>query len=202
MIAQPEAPQLDDDARFLLLALARETLRTSVQRQTTPDVQSCRLPPALHQTSGCFVTLTRSGALRGCIGNVEPRWPLWQAVIENTRAAATRDMRFPPVTAGELEALEIEISVLSLPALLRHETPEALLAALQPGRDGVLLECAARHATFLPQVWEKLPEPAKFMSQLAVKAGLAPRDWRRSDAMVQTYRVAHFAEGDLPGGGV
>lgn len=189
-------PPLDDEVRGLFLALARETLRSCVSQTDPPAVQGCGLPPVMRVPRGCFVTLTRFGALRGCIGNVEPHWPLWQAVIENTRAAATRDARFPRVTATEAEELQIEISLLTLPALLSHETPDDLLKALRPGEDGVLLARGSRRATFLPQVWEKLPDPAKFMSQLALKAGLAPEDWRRPDALVHTYAVEHFSEPD------
>jgi len=189
-------PPLAAEARELLLGLARETLRGCVGQETSLAVPGCGLPPALRVRQGCFVTLTRRGTLRGCIGNVEPRWPLWQAVVENTRAAATRDARFPPVTAAEADELRIEISLLGSPARLPYDTPEALLTALRPGEDGVLLEWGSRRATFLPQVWEKLPDPATFMSQLAVKAGLAPEDWRRPDAFVHTYQVEHFAEPD------
>jgi len=192
----PVTSILDADARGLLLGLARETLCRCVGHENPPAVTGCGLPPALRVPKGCFVTLTRSGALRGCIGNVEPRWPLWQAVIENTRAAATRDARFAPVTAAELDGLQIEISLLTAPAALPHGSPDALLQALRPGEDGVLLEWGSRRATFLPQVWEKLPDPVMFMSQLALKAGLASEDWRRPDAVVHTYHVEHFAEPD------
>ena len=192
----PAVAPLDADARSLLLGLARETLRRCVQRADPPEVPGCGLSPALRAHKGCFVTLTRQAALRGCIGNVEPRWPLWQAVIENTRAAAMHDARFPPVTDAEVDELRIEISLLTPPAVVARETPEGLLAGIRPGEDGVLLECGSRRATFLPQVWEKLPDPVKFMGQLAMKAGLAPEDWRRPDAVVRTYQVEHFAEPD------
>jgi AmmeMemoRadiSam system protein A len=182
----------------LLLGLARETLRRCASEQEVPTVEGCGLPPSLRVHQGCFVTLTRQDVLRGCIGNLEPRWPLWQAVIENTRAAATRDARFPRVGGAEADEVRIEISLLSRPAPVAHAGPAALLEALRPGTDGVLLEYGSRRATFLPQVWDKLPDPAKFMSQLAVKAGLDPEDWRRPEAVVQTYQVEHFAEPQRP----
>ena len=117
-------------------------------------------------------------------------------MLENTRAAALRDARFSPVTADELETIEIEISVLAPPQPLAFASPAELLARLEPGRDGVVLELGARRATFLPQVWEKLPDKAKFLDQLALKAGGAPGDWRLPGTAVRIYQVEHFSEGD------
>jgi len=194
MMNLPVSLPLDPDARGLLLGLARESLRRSAAGAELPRPEGCGLPPPLRSPRGCFVTLTRLGVLRGCIGNLDPRWPLWQAVIENTRAAALRDARFPAVTASEVDDLQIEISLLTVPVLLPHDTPEALLRALRPGVDGVLLACGGRRATFLPQVWDTLPDPERFLGQLALKAGLAPEDWRRPEAVVHTYQAEHFAE--------
>lgn len=188
-------PPLDTDEQLLLLGLARETLQCTVSGVAGPTFESCKLPPRLNVCRGCFVTLTLRGQLRGCIGNVEPRWPLWRAVIENTRVAATEDARFPPVAPEELDTIEIEISVLTPPELVRFASPQELLDQLEPGRDGVLLSLGGRRATYLPQVWEKLPDKTRFLSQLALKAGAGPDDWRRRDAIVHRYRVLHFAEG-------
>ncbi len=189
-------PRLDADERRLLLALARESVRCAATGVSPPEVGACKVPPALAESAGCFVTLTCAGHLRGCIGNLEPRWPLWRSVIENARAAATRDSRFEPVTADELETLTIEISVLTPPQPLAFASPAELLAKLEPGRDGVVLERGARRATFLPQVWEKLPDKAEFLDQLALKAGLAAGDWRQPGMVVRVYQVAHFSETD------
>lgn len=191
-------PQLNADEQLLLLGLARETLRCTVAGTVVPSFEACKLPPRLNGSLGCFVTLTQQGQLRGCIGNVEPRWPLWRAVVENTRVAATQDARFPPVAAEELDTIEIEISVLSPPELVRFRSPQDLLDQLEPGRDGVLLRLGDRRATYLPQVWEKLPDKIRFLSQLALKAGVGPDDWRRRDAAIHRYQVVHFSEGDVP----
>lgn len=189
-------PRLGLDERRLLLALAREALRRSVTGAPPPEVVGCKVPPSLAEPAACFVTLTRYGQLRGCIGNLDPRGPLWQAVLENTRAAALRDARFSPVAADELEAIEIEISVLAPPQPLAFASPAELLAQLEPGRDGVVLELGARRATFLPQVWEKLPDKEKFLDQLALKTGGAPGDWRRPGISVKIYQVEYFSEGE------
>lgn len=191
-------PQLNADEQLLLLGLARETLRCTVAGTAVPSFEACKLPPRLNGSLGCFVTLTQQGQLRGCIGNVEPRWPLWQAVVENTRVAATQDARFPPVGPEELDTIEIEISVLTPPELVRFRSPQDLLDELEPGRDGVLLRLGERRATYLPQVWEKLPDKTRFLSQLALKAGAGPDDWRRRDAVIHRYRVVHFSEEEAP----
>lgn len=189
-------PQLNADERLLLLGLARETLQCTVKGIAVPAFEPCKLPPRLNASQGCFVTLTQQGQSRGCIGNVEPRWPLWRAVVENTRVAATQDARFPPVGPEELDTVEIEISVLTPPELVRFASPQELLDQLEPGRDGVLLSLGGRRATYLPQVWEKLSDKTRFLSLLALKAGAGPDDWRHRDAVVHRYRVMHFAEGE------
>lgn len=178
----------------LLLALARESVRRAITGTAPLEVEGCRVPPVLQEPRACFVTLTRRGDLRGCIGTLEARRPLWQAVVGNARAAATRDGRFAPVSPTELPDLEIEVSVLTPLEPVDFRSPEELLARLVPGRDGVCLEIGPRRATFLPQVWEKLPDKERFLEQLALKAG-APRDaWRQPGTHVFTYRVEHFHE--------
>jgi len=188
------APAYDPEQRALLLELARETLREVAERGRLPRVDADYLPPGLDEPRACFVTLTRRGALRGCIGNLEPRLPLYRAVMENARAAATRDTRFPPVEPDEVPELTIEISVLSPPRRLDADTPEARLAALRPGRDGVILRAGRCTATYLPQVWEKLPEPRRFLDSLARKAGLPAGAWRDPATELSVYTVESFAE--------
>ncbi len=185
---------LDADQRRWLLALARETLRRCTAQEPLPQPDPGQVPPRLAAPAACFVTLTRAGELRGCIGTLEARWPLWRAVVENTRAAALYDRRFAPVTPEEVEALRIEISVLGPLRRLVYATPAELLAQLEPGRDGVVLERAGQRATFLPQVWEKLPARTVFLDQLARKAGLPPDAWQQPDARVWVYTVEHFEE--------
>ncbi len=143
---------------------------------------------------GSFVTLTISGQLRGCIGNIFPERPLAEAVIHNARSAALEDSRFSPVTPSELSSIQIEVSVLSVPEPLEFSSPEDLLNKLHPERDGVVLSVGLRRATFLPQVWEQLPDASDFLSHLATKAGLAADAWRRPSLKIMIYHVEAFKE--------
>jgi hypothetical protein len=182
--------------RKLLLDLARRTLTCVV---TNPDlsgfeVNARGLPPQLSETKACFVTLTENGGLRGCIGHIVPQEPLYQAVEDNARNAATRDPRFVPVQPGEAGKIKIEISVLTEPKPLLFTSPEDLLAKLQPGKDGVVLKLDGHSATFLPQVWEQLPDKVEFLNHLSEKAGCAPGDWRKPGTSVLIYHVEAFKE--------
>jgi len=131
----------------------------------------------LQAPGACFVTLTEHGHLRGCIGSLQAWRPLLDDVRENAVAAAVRDSRFAPLSAAELPAVRIEVSLLgpSTPMRFRNETDA--LAQLRPGQDGVILDCDGRCATFLPQVWDELPCPAEFLAQLKRKAGLPAAYW-------------------------
>jgi len=138
--------------------------------------------------------LTENGALRGCIGYIEPRVALYQAVLDNARNAATRDPRFRPVRPEEVNKIKIEISVLTVPQPLPFKSPDDLLNKLQPGEDGVVLRIGPAEATFLPQVWEQLPDKVQFLNQLAQKAGCAPDDWRGRNVSVSIYHAEAFHE--------
>jgi AmmeMemoRadiSam system protein A len=120
--------------------------------------------------------------------------PLAQDVVEHARAAATEDFRFYPVRPEEARALEIEISVLSEPAPLAYTHPDDLFTLLRPGVDGVILVSGRHRATFLPQVWEKVPSPALFLDMLCEKAGLPRRAWRTGHPDILTYQVESFHE--------
>lgn len=178
-----------------LLRVARRALElaaTQAGQVLLVQVEDC--PPGLRQAGACFVTLTCQGKLRGCVGNVLSREPLCQAVATSTRNAAYSDPRFPPLSSKELEQVRIEISVLSEPRPLSYGSPAEMLAQLEPGRHGVVLRYGARTATFLPKVWEQLPDKAQFLDRLAEKAGLAASAWREPKALVLVYEVESFAE--------
>lgn len=186
--------QLDDTERQILLKLAREAITAGLNGQRSTPLDLENLPPRLKKRGATFVTLTRHGNLRGCIGALEPYLPLAEDVREHAIAAALEDFRFSPVQAAELDEIEIEISRLTQPQPLEYEGPVDLLDKLRLGIDGVILIDGFHRATFLPQVWEKLPEKSAFLEHLCQKMG-APADlWRRKKLTVLTYQVEEFHE--------
>ena len=193
------ANNLTPEERTLLLKLARLAICEQASSGRQVKVDEASLPPALRAPKACFVTLTRHGELRGCIGNLQPREPLFRAVMNNACGAAFRDTRFEPVRPDEIPGLEIEISVLTEPVPLAGGTPEDRLRQLRPGVDGVVLRAEGRTATFLPQVWEKIPDAHRFMEALANKAMLPPSVWRDPDAAVLAYQVESFEEAQAGG---
>lgn len=185
---------LTAEEKDFLLRLAREALHCAVNRLPPPRLDLAALSETLRQPGASFVTLTERGELRGCIGALEPYQPLAEDVREHAAAAALEDWRFPNVAPGELPAIHIEVSRLTTPARLEYEKPEDLLKLLRPGVDGVVLRDGGRRATFLPQVWEKIPDTAAFLGQLCQKMG-APQDlWKRKKLDVLLYQVEEFHE--------
>lgn len=148
----------------------------------------------LQAPGACFVTLTEHGRLRGCIGSLEAWRPLIDDVRENAVAAALRDSRFAPLSAAELPQIRVEVSLLGASEAIDFRDEADALAQLRPGEDGVILDCDGRRATFLPQVWDELPDPARFLAQLRRKAGLPAAYWnermRLSRYAVQKWREA------------
>jgi AmmeMemoRadiSam system protein A len=179
-----------------LLRLARRSLTEVVTNDKLPEVKTNAFPQKFAEVKGCFVTLTEYGRLRGCIGHIRPQEPLYKAVMDNTLNAAKRDPRFKPVRPDELDQVEIEISVLTVPEPLAFSSPEDLLAKLQPHRDGVVLQMDGRSATYLPQVWEEIPDKTRFLDTLAQKAGATAGDWRAPGTQVFIYRVECFKESE------
>jgi hypothetical protein len=165
-----------------------------VRGEVLPPLNLQALPPALSQPGASFVTLTHHGNLRGCVGALEPYQPLAEDVREHAIAAALQDYRFPPVQPAELPDIKIEISRLTLPQDLEYASPVDLPSRLRPGVDGVTLMDGRRRATFLPQVWEKLPDAPTFLNHLCYKMGASEDLWRRKMLRVQTYQVEEFHE--------
>jgi AmmeMemoRadiSam system protein A len=186
--------QFSREERRFLLDLARRTVREVTTTGRLPDVPAAGLDPKFTAATGCFVTLTKHGDLRGCIGYILPQGPLYRAVVENARNAALRDPRFDPVAPREVNQLEIEISVLTEPQPLFFSSPEDLLRKLRPGVDGVVLQIGRRSATYLPQVWEQIPDKEEFLNNLAEKAGCPAAAWRGPDVSVLIYHVESFKE--------
>lgn len=175
--------------RVALLAAARSSIARAIRAADAAAPAPGPRDAELERQGACFVTLTRSGRLRGCIGCTEADRPLVETVNEMAVAAATRDPRFPPVSAAELEEIRIEISVLS--PLVRV----ASASAIRPGVHGVTIRSGSRRGLFLPQVWEHLPLIEDFLGELcSQKAGL-PRDaWRSNDVDLFVFTVDAFEE--------
>lgn len=192
--APPRPARWTPAERKTLLALARQSLGDAVRSGKPPEVELAKYDPKLAAPRACFVTLTIKGLLRGCIGHIFPREPLVRAVVHNAASAALKDTRFPPVRARELDQIEIEVSILTLPERLDLKSPVELLGRLRPKTDGVVLRVGRRQATYLPQVWEQLPDKESFLAHLAEKAGLPDTGWKDPEAEVLVYQVEAFHE--------
>ncbi len=196
MKIQPLEPLLHAEQRQALLAVARRSIALGLEEGRPLRVNLEDYAAELRAQRAAFVTLQEFGQLRGCIGHLEARQPLVKDVAENAFAAAFRDPRFPPVTARELERLHIEISVLTPATPLIFGSEQELVALIEPGRDGLILEEGLARGTFLPSVWESLPNPVDFLRQLKRKAGLPENYW--SDRLrISRYRTESFGEKNL-----
>lgn len=171
-----------------LIAIARE----AIESEAAPGVHSGWESDWLRRPGASFVTLRIDGELRGCIGSVEARRPLGDDVAHNARAAAYRDPRFPPLCPGERSRLQVEVSVLSPRETIQAASEAEAIQSLRPGLDGVYFEFHELTATFLPQVWEGIPEPLAFLGELRRKAGLPSRFWH-PDVRLSRYTVEKFA---------
>jgi AmmeMemoRadiSam system protein A len=181
-----------------LVALARQTLERHFGETISPaDVQRVETyftDRAFQTCCGTFVTLKIDNQLRGCIGSLSATGPMIAGVRDNALSAAFNDPRFSPLEKTELDAVQIEVSVLSEPVPLAYTDADELLARLRPGIDGVIIKKGSANATFLPQVWKQLPQPESFLSHLCVKAGLPAEQWREGDLNVRVYQVQYFEE--------
>ncbi len=186
--------RLTSEERTTLLALARQGLESGVRGESLPPLDLEELPSRLREPGATFVTLTKAGQLRGCIGTLDPYRPLADDAREHALAAALNDYRFPRVQPEELGQISIEISCLTPPQLLEYDDPEELLTKIRPGIDGLVLRDGTRRATFLPQVWGKLPDTVDFLNQLCLKLGASPDLWRHKPLEVAVYQVEEFHE--------
>lgn len=185
---------LSDSDRATLLQMARAAITAAANDERPPKLDLATLPPALLEPRATFVTLNEYHQLRGCIGGLYATAPLAVDVQEHARGAALDDPRFSPVGPREVPHLHIEISVLTKPELIPHTSPEDLLAQLRPHHDGVILVNGYHRATFLPQVWEKVPDKVTFLEMLSDKMGASPNAWRDPSTEVFRYEVEEFAE--------
>lgn len=150
----------------------------------------------LDEKGATFVTLTQNGELRGCIGSLQAHRPLAQDVRQNALAAAFRDPRFEPLGRHELAVTECEVSLLSASETMEFRDEDDALSQLRPGVDGVIFEYGRYRSTFLPQVWEQLPETRHFMAHLKRKAGLPDNFWAQ-EIRLSRYTVSKWCEADF-----
>ena len=189
---------LNEIERIELLRLARLSIESAVAGQSPPELNLETCPDSFQQNGAVFITLTKQGRLRGCIGTLEAYQPLVQDVCEHAVAAAMSDYRFSPVSSEELFEIQIEISRLTIPQPLLFETPEQLVSKLRPNIDGVMLKDGLKRSTFLPQVWESLPQTEDFLAHLCRKMGASSDCWKQRGIQVFIYQVEKFTEMDYP----
>lgn len=170
------------------LQVARDSIQHGLQQGTALNVVTTDYAPDLQQQLACFVTLHKHGELRGCIGALEAYQPLINDVAEHAFAAAFQDPRFTALQQNEYDDITIDISVLGKPEPMHFESEADLLNQIRPGVDGLILEHDYNRGTFLPSVWEQLPDANEFLQHLKNKAGL-PMDWWADDVKISRYET-------------
>lgn len=180
--------------RRCLLDVARESVDAAARSLSLPELELGQFSLALHEPKACFVTLHKRGELRGCTGVLVARAPLALEVRRTAAQTALYDPRFDPVSPDEVPDLDIEISVLTVPERLHLEKPQDLPRLIRPGIDGVTLIKGPYRATFLPQVWERVPDPELFLGMLCQKMGLSAVAWRLMPMEVEVYQVEEFSD--------
>ncbi len=177
-----------------LLSISRRTLEAVTRGDARPRFDSATYTPALKAERACFVTFEIDHQLRGCTGTLVARRCLADEVSVTTVQTAFNDPRFPPVIEAEVPHIQIELSILTPPVPLTFDSPEALIQQLRPGVDGVTLQLGLYRGTFLPQVWEKVPDPIQFLTMLSRKMGLPGNGWRHPKLEAETYQAILIQE--------
>ncbi|MGB5638304.1 MAG: AmmeMemoRadiSam system protein A [Sedimenticolaceae bacterium] len=187
---------LEPAQRAVLIDVARRSIEHGLATGRPMQVAPAEYDVELRAIRASFVTLNAQGRLRGCIGRLEAARPLVVDVAENAFAAAFRDSRFPPLSADEWPEVDLHLSLLTAPEPMHFSDEADLIRQIRPGEDGLILQDGPYRGTFLPSVWESLPDPVEFLMHLKHKAGLAANHW--SDTVeVSRYRTESFGEGDL-----
>jgi uncharacterized protein len=183
----PHAVLLSDEAGRLLVRVAEDAIRAVLEgRRWEPD--PAEFPPELRRPAPCFVTLRDGERLLGCIGTLDATRPLVAVAADRAQQAAFADPRFPPITAEEYMRATVEVSVLGPCEPVDATSLDELVRSLHPGVDGVVVSSPGHRATFLPDVWDQLPDPNVFLGALWRKAGLRPGSWPPG-VRVCTYRT-------------
>ena len=184
--------KLSEQEQKICLQVAKKSIEHGLQQGSALPVVTSEYTDSLQQQLASFVTLHKHGQLRGCIGALEAYQPLINDIAEHAYAAAFQDPRFPALNASELDQLDIEISVLGKPEAMQFTDEADLLKQIRPGIDGLILQHGYNRGTFLPSVWEQLPDVTEFFKHLKNKAGL-PMDWWRDDVKVSRYQTFSFS---------
>ncbi|MBC8418269.1 MAG: AmmeMemoRadiSam system protein A [Proteobacteria bacterium] len=185
---------LSEEEGKYLLGEARKTIQQALSGVDERAKDGVDLPPIFKERRGTFVTLTIGGNLRGCIGHIIPHESLIEGIRINAVNAAFKDPRFRPLSKKEWDRVKIEISILTDPKPLSYANADDLLRKLRPGIDGVIINKGYHQSTFLPQVWEQLPQIEAFLNHLCLKAGLDGDEWKKGGLEVSTYQVQAFEE--------
>ena len=184
--------QLSPEYREVLLGVASKSIENGLATGKSATINAADYPKQLQQKRACFITLKLNDALRGCIGHLEAIQPLVADVAENAYSAAFRDPRFPPIEIKEIEDLAIHISVLTPAKPIVFTSETNLIEIIRPGIDGLILEEGLNRGTFLPSVWDALPEPRDFLNHLKQKAGL-PMDYWSDAIKIFRYETESFS---------
>jgi AmmeMemoRadiSam system protein A len=185
---------LNEEQGQILVKLARQTIEERLDKRSIKVDPDSMRDSVFKEKRGTFVTLTINKQLRGCIGNLDSTNSIVDGIERNAINAAFRDPRFPALKSDELDRVDIEVSILTEPKPLEYIDSKELLSKLRVNVDGVILRKGSASATFLPQVWEQLPQPEAFLSHLCTKAGLSSDTWKEGNLDILTYQVQCFEE--------
>ena len=192
MVKKVENFSLSTDEKKFCVELAKRSIRHSLMNESPFSLavsEVTHLPEPLKKKKASFVTLTKSGELRGCMGHLNAILPLYKDIIDNAFAAAFSDPRFEPLSAKEFSQINVEVSVLTTPVDFEFKDSAELLKSLVVGEDGLIISKGWNTATFLPSVWDELPKKEDFLSHLCIKAGLSADDWKKPGLKVQKYKA-------------
>ncbi|MDT8281337.1 MAG: AmmeMemoRadiSam system protein A [Gammaproteobacteria bacterium] len=180
----------------ILLRIARDSIAQALGVTHSTNKTLTQSNPWLQKKGACFITLTQSGQLRGCIGTLQAHRTLFDDVQANAKAAAFNDTRFQPLSVGEFNETQVEVSLLSTTQNMHFSSEQEALAQLQPDIDGIVFEYGSYRSTFLPQVWQQLPDSQQFMAHLKQKAGLPVNFWA-DEVKLSRYTVTKWKESDF-----
>jgi len=171
-----------------LLQMVKKSIEFGLINHSVLPIDINEFPPVFREQRATFVTLHLQGELRGCIGTLKAHQPFIVDLVKNAFSAAFNDPRFPALTEREFRQLHYHVSIISEPTSMKFTSEDDLLSQLKPGIDGLILTEGLSCGTFLPSVWEQLPDKVLFLNHLKQKAGFALNYWS-DEIQVERYRV-------------